>query len=147
MCLLFRMLESLALVIRDITVGLLQEVGYHHGKTLLNGWIKGGLIDELFKDKHSDHFSKCNIHKVQVSTWVMYLHYITSWKFWLSEKLNDFIYSYKHIIEKTETNLLLYLLLTVDEKKNIQKNLKINNFLGFYSPTCLPWPSLQIWLS
>lgn len=31
----------------------------------MNGWIKGGLIDELFKDKHSDHFSKCNIHKVQ----------------------------------------------------------------------------------
>ncbi|XP_052697181.1 patatin-like phospholipase domain-containing protein 7 isoform X2 [Crassostrea angulata] len=43
----------------------ISEVGYNHGKTLLNGWIKGGLIDELFKDKHSDHFSKCNIHKVQ----------------------------------------------------------------------------------
>ncbi|XP_078313356.1 patatin-like phospholipase domain-containing protein 7 isoform X5 [Crassostrea virginica] len=43
----------------------INEVGYNHGKTLLMGWIKGGLIDELFKDKHSDHFSKCNIHKVQ----------------------------------------------------------------------------------
>lgn len=60
--------ENPASTIVDITV--LQEVGYNHGKTLLNGWIKGGLIDELFKDKHSDHFSKCNIHKVQVSTWV-----------------------------------------------------------------------------
>lgn len=125
-------------------MGLLQEVGYHHGKTLLNGWIKGGLIDELFKDKHSDHFSKCNIHKVQVSTWVMYLHYITSWKFWLSEKLNDFIYSYKHIIEKTEK--IYFYIFYLDEKKNIQKKLK-NNFLGFYSPTCQPWPSLQIWQS
>lgn len=62
--------ENPASIIVDITVGLLQEVGYNHGKTLMNGWIKGGLIDELFKDKHSDHFSKCNIHKVQVSTWV-----------------------------------------------------------------------------
>lgn len=68
MCQMFRTPENPASIIVDITMGLLQEVGYNHGKTLMNGWIKGGLIDELFKDKHSDHFSKCNIHKVQVST-------------------------------------------------------------------------------
>ncbi|XP_062597847.1 patatin-like phospholipase domain-containing protein 7 isoform X5 [Saccostrea cucullata] len=43
----------------------INEVGYNHGKTLLSGWIKGGLIDELFKDKHSAHSSKCSIHKAQ----------------------------------------------------------------------------------
>ncbi|XP_061173760.1 patatin-like phospholipase domain-containing protein 7 isoform X2 [Saccostrea echinata] len=43
----------------------INEVGYNHGKTLLSGWIKGGLIDELFKDKHSAHSSKCNLHKAQ----------------------------------------------------------------------------------
>lgn len=87
--------ENPASIIVDITMGLLQEVGYNHGKTLMNGWIKGGLIDELFKDKHSDHFSKCNIHKVQVSTWVTPEKQVfTYWKFWLSGKLNDFIYNY-----------------------------------------------------
>ncbi|XP_048732326.2 patatin-like phospholipase domain-containing protein 7 isoform X2 [Ostrea edulis] len=43
----------------------INEVGYNHGKTLLSGWIKGGLIDELFKDKHSAHSSKCSVHKGQ----------------------------------------------------------------------------------
>ncbi|XP_063429612.1 patatin-like phospholipase domain-containing protein 7 [Mytilus trossulus] len=27
------------------------DVGYQHGKALLNGWIKGGLVDELFRPK------------------------------------------------------------------------------------------------
>lgn len=64
---MFRIFENFVLIIVDIIVGLLQEVGYNYGKILMNGWIKGGFIDELFKDKYFDYFFKCNIYKVQVS--------------------------------------------------------------------------------
>lgn len=50
----------------------------------------------------------------------LYVHYITSWKFWLSEKLNDFIYSYKHIIEKTEK--IYFYIFYLDEKKTFKRN-------------------------
>jgi len=28
-----------------------QDVGYEHGKTMLQGWDKGGLINKLFQEK------------------------------------------------------------------------------------------------
>lgn len=95
--------ENPASTIVDITV--LQEVGYNHGKTLMNGWIKGGLIDELFKDKHSDHFSKCNIHKVQVSTRVTpektgfyLLKVLTLWEIeWFHIQLLTFMYIFRKL--------------------------------------------------
>lgn len=30
-----------------------QDCGYQHGRALLSGWIKGGLVDELFKPKNA----------------------------------------------------------------------------------------------
>lgn len=34
------------------------EVGYHHAKTLFSGWIKGGLLKELFIEKTEERPSK-----------------------------------------------------------------------------------------
>lgn len=43
------------------------DVGYQHGKALLNGWIKGGLVDELFKPKsgHRKAFKDKPLTRVQ----------------------------------------------------------------------------------
>ncbi|CAI9715518.1 patatin-like phospholipase domain-containing protein 7 [Octopus vulgaris] len=30
------------------------EVGYHHAKTLFSGWIKGGILEDLFKEKSEE---------------------------------------------------------------------------------------------
>lgn len=48
---------------------IIQDVGYQHGKALLSGWIKGGLVDELFKPKtaHRKAFKDKPLKRVQVS--------------------------------------------------------------------------------
>ncbi|XP_021366994.1 patatin-like phospholipase domain-containing protein 7 isoform X2 [Mizuhopecten yessoensis] len=32
----------------------ISEVGYHHGRTLFSGWVKGGLVKQLFEEKSKD---------------------------------------------------------------------------------------------
>lgn len=34
-----------------ISCFIFQDVGYIHGKTMLQGWEKGGLISKLFQEK------------------------------------------------------------------------------------------------
>ncbi|XP_033734722.1 neuropathy target esterase-like isoform X4 [Pecten maximus] len=38
----------------------ISDVGYHHGKTLFSGWVKGGLVKELFEEKSKDKSCSSN---------------------------------------------------------------------------------------
>lgn len=35
-----------------------QEVGYQHGKTLFDVWLRSGVVDKMLKDRHQEEFHK-----------------------------------------------------------------------------------------
>ncbi|KAJ8309093.1 hypothetical protein KUTeg_013967 [Tegillarca granosa] len=47
------------------------DVGYNHGKTLFAGWQKGGLVEQLFREKSKEKKQKPEIHRAQTYVPVM----------------------------------------------------------------------------
>ncbi|KYO25250.1 hypothetical protein Y1Q_0015746 [Alligator mississippiensis] len=50
------MASFLGLCSWPITLVLLQEVGYQHGKVVFSGWSRGDIIEKMVKDRRSADF-------------------------------------------------------------------------------------------
>ncbi|KAG5830138.1 hypothetical protein ANANG_G00316640 [Anguilla anguilla] len=47
-----------------VLVSVLQEVGYQHGKTLFDVWIRSGVVDKMLKDRHQEEFHNTKTNSI-----------------------------------------------------------------------------------